>query len=279
MKPDIKSKFEVARRELSLYNDVAASTVNTCVHEPVPGSRLYVARSSLTLYEAYASAVQRLASGLDHLAAILILWSNESIPHFACHTVTRGLLEASARAVWLLDPSISEDQRAARGLLERVEGLWNRYRFEHYDGPEPKQFLRYRLKQIQESATEAGLSIESFKGGQREGQPRSIGGETRPGSTQVIDSALGQVIGEGSDELGVYSLLSGFAHSDAFTLGLDTETVARHDGYEIRQSRPNLGLVVDLAVFAAAIHRGGLQLLIEAAGSVIAKEKPGQTIR
>ena len=122
MKPDIKRKFEVARRELSLYRDVAASTINTCVHEPVPRSPLYIARSSLTLYEAYASAVQRLASGLNHLAAILILWSNESISHFACHTVTRGLLEVSARTVWLLARSISEDQRAARGLLERVEG-------------------------------------------------------------------------------------------------------------------------------------------------------------
>lgn len=265
MIPDPAMRVLVARQELSAYNNWAPSAINLCVHEPSPASRLRAAHSRPLLHQAYAYAIQLLASGLDHLGAALILLDNDPIRHFACHTVSRALLEASARSCWLLDLTISERQRLARGLLERVEDIWDRHGFERSHGVEAKQWREHHLNSVLEQAAREKLTVDFHKKGWEKGKPRSIGGEIRPSATRAINTALWQEIGQGAEELGVYQLLSSFAHSGPFALGLDTETIARQDSYELRQSRPNLGLVVDLAVFAAAVHKGAVRKLITVA--------------
>ncbi len=270
MESDEESKFTVAKNELTVYYQDAPPAINACVNEPAEGSRLHGAKSVVFTnsapYEAYTIAVQLMASGIDHLSALLILLNNDELPHLACYTVARGLLEASSRAVWLLDGPISEDRRTSRGLLEYAERLWNRYRFDVLDDPNARQYLDDRLGKLIARATGCGLSLGVALSGQKAGLPVRIGTEKRPGQTAVIDQALQKVIGTGSDKLGVYSLLSGFAHSDSFTILMDTAVVAHRAGFELRQSRPNPALIADLSVFAAAIHRGALNLLIEAAG-------------
>jgi hypothetical protein len=265
-----ESKFLTARRELRSYYEQAPPAINLCSNDPPEGSRLYSARTQVAAdaipFEAYAIATQLLASGIDHISAVLILWNNDELPHFACYTLARGLLEASARAVWLLDGSITENQRAARGQLERVERLWNRFRFDAVDEPRARQFLDVHLDKLITRAMSHGFSVDLAKKGQRKGVPVKIGGESRPGATETIDQALAKVLGTGADKLGVYALLSGFAHSDSFTIEMDTVEVARQPGFQLRQSRANPGLIADLTLFAAAVHRAALGLLVDAAG-------------
>jgi hypothetical protein len=270
MHRDGQSKLAVARMELTTYYNEAPPVINDCVNEPTESSRLHAAKSVVSLdsapYEAYAIAVQLMASGMDHLSALLILWNNDELPHYACYTVARGLLEASSRAVWILASSITEDQRTARGLLESAERLWNRYRFDALDDPNARQYLDDRLDKLITRAKTRGLTVQVGDSKQRSGLPVKIGTEKRPGQTAVIEQALQNVIGMGADKLGVYSLLSGFAHSDSFTIAMDAAVVAHHDGFELHQSRPNPSLIADLSLFSAAIHSGALKLLTEAAG-------------
>jgi hypothetical protein len=265
------AKFPMARRELAKYYDSAPPAINACVNAPAEGSRLHGVKARAAVdsifYEAYAIAVQLMASGIDHLSAVLILWHNEELPHYACFTLARGLLESSSRAVWLLDRSITENQRASRGQLERIERLWSRYRFEALDSSDARRNLDDQLDRLTARAELHGLSVDVATAGQRKGLPTKVGGERRPGPTEVIDRALQRVIGTGAGKLGVYSLLSGFVHSDSFTIGMDTIEVARQEGFTLRQSRANPDLIADLTVFAAAVHRGALDLLLEAAGS------------
>lgn len=272
------AKFLLSRKELVKYYESAPPAINTCLSGPAGGSRLHEARSRAAadpiLYEAYAIAVQLMASGIDHLSAVLILWHNEELPHYACYTLARGLLEASSRAVWLIDRSITENQRASRGQLERVERFWNRYRFEVSDAPDARGTLDERLDKLSARARAHGLSVELATSGQRRGVPIRIGGERRLGQTEVIDQALQTVLGPGAEKLGVYSLLSGFAHSESFTIGMDTVEVARHEGFSLRQSRADPELIADLTLFAAAIHRGALDLLVEAASAEAAPSAP-----
>jgi hypothetical protein len=170
----------------------------------------------------------------------------------------------------LADRSITEDQRTARGALEHAERLWNRYRFDELDDPNARRYLDHGIDKLTQRAMFCGFTVELHHVGQRKWIPKEIGGEKRPGQSKVVDLALQRVIGMGADKVGVYSLLSGFAHSDSFTIFIDTVSVAHRPGFELRQSRPNEGLIADLSLCSAAIHRGALELLLEAAGGGIA---------
>lgn len=205
MESDGESKFTVVKNELAVYYRDAPPAINACVNEPAEGSRLHAAKSAAFTnsapYEAYTIARELMASGLDHLSALLILLNHDELPHFACYTVARGLLEASSRAVWLLDGPISEDQRTSRGLLEHAERLRNQHRFDVLDDPNARQYLDDGLDKLIARATGCGLSLEVAPSGQKAGLPVRIGTETRPGQTAVIGQALQKVIGTGSDKL------------------------------------------------------------------------------
>src|SRR5258708_15993839 len=72
-----------------------------------------------------------LAAAEDHLhttAAIL----NVTVPAYAAYTVLRGCLEASARACWLLEPTLSPRQRQERGFTQRLNSLQGVQKFKQF---------------------------------------------------------------------------------------------------------------------------------------------------
>lgn len=62
-----------------------------------------------------------LFSAVLHLKAIAALLELEDPLADSVTVLARAVLELSARAWWLADPSLSTEQRAARGFLEKIE--------------------------------------------------------------------------------------------------------------------------------------------------------------
>ena len=96
--------------------------------QPVPGSRMDRAQE-LDLRESYDLARACIVSAEDHLRSMLALLKPEppltevTLPQFSLFTLLRAAAMADVRARHLLDLGITERQRLARGLNERLDNL------------------------------------------------------------------------------------------------------------------------------------------------------------
>jgi hypothetical protein len=150
--------------------------------------------------DAVSIAAFRMAAADDHLLAVSRL-----VPHpsavYSIYTLARTVAEVSARAWWLLDPSIGSGGRAERGLAERIYGITEAGKLP-IEGI--AEHTRARVAELRRLAQAEGLSIS------RE--------HKSPGGGEVLRELMGR--DEESRSLGdhTYKLLSAFTHGTSYAL-------------------------------------------------------------
>jgi hypothetical protein len=89
---------------------------------PVAGSPRDLADKA-ELTDPYVLAGVLLFASEDHLRTVLLVMGKGPLPSYALFTLLRTTAEAEVRCKHLLDPTISETLRLARGLNERLDNL------------------------------------------------------------------------------------------------------------------------------------------------------------
>lgn len=181
---------------------------------PRPGSkadrevaqqREFVAAEGVTpVEECYEIAHLRLVVGRDYLESLERLMQEPPNVHGVAALV-RVLLESSARAWWLLDPSIGVRGRVVRGLMERAISDIEASRL-------PSADLRSRAEAGVLRTLDEAVSLGFEVRRNRRGHLLSIDGTEVPRYTQLLDEQLG--------EIGVfgYRLLSATVHGSLYGL-------------------------------------------------------------
>lgn len=199
--------------------------------DPLPGSQAaaeieaqapFVARSRSPVADALAVAWVRLAVATTHVAGLSTLLRPP--PNvLGSSTVARVALEASAKAMWALDPSLDVKGRIARGRATMISNLIDQLKYPRPVRPEkhPRESTKeYRSRvsdnesfvsafdRAQETLdavitdTEAiGLRVERGKTGKFVGVEEPL-----PGPTETIKKEFGD------DGAMAYRHLSGIAH-------------------------------------------------------------------
>src|SRR6266540_267898 len=192
--------------------------------DPVPGSiahtelqaqpELVDSWSDEPVEGAYSLARLALYCAEDHLLAIEQLLRVEDVQRYAIETIVRTVIEASARAWWLLDPAIDVQERVARFMTERLFGLSDRLQLERMVG-EPTQQTGEIIDRITASAARKKFSVVSC------GRGLSAVERCRPNSADLIERFFG------GDDLGraVYKLLSQVAHGNYVGVANRMQTV------------------------------------------------------
>lgn len=90
----------------------------------------------------------------DHLRTILLVLKTGPLPAYALYTLLRAAAEASLRCRHLLDPNITETQRLARSLNERLDNL-NEQKKASLDLAHHAK----RIARLEEQATSYGITI------------------------------------------------------------------------------------------------------------------------
>jgi len=133
----IEAKSQVGEVEMSQEEMRALQRVGTRLHRllavsgrfiadslnrPVESSWLAQAREA-NLSDAYDLVRACIASAEDHLRTILSIVQVGPLPSNSLYTLLRTACGADVRARYLLDPGISEQERLARALNERLDNL------------------------------------------------------------------------------------------------------------------------------------------------------------
>lgn len=259
-------------------------TTNAClmqILEPTAESILASAREKPALYDAYISAYKYLGSGTDHMAAIAAVPRSDPLPYLAPYTLSRGVLEAAARAYWLIELGLGSGTRIARALLDRMDSVWSHSCLHPPGDPyhdEMQAHVKARTAMIPKEARAAHLKVSLHGAGDRQGQPQRMARETRPRETAAVDALLKWVYGV--DHRWFYSYLSGFAHSSIYSLMQGTEVMEdQGSGFKILRARVNMMQLGTTTIACAHCHATVLHLLSEAAGYPDSPESPLETVK
>jgi hypothetical protein len=112
---------EVATR-LERLLDASARFLAEAAEPPVPNSPMDRANKA-ELSDPYQQGFLLIWSAEDHLRTILLVLKTGPLPGFALYTLLRAAAEADVRAKEMLDPMLTETQRLARALNERLGNL------------------------------------------------------------------------------------------------------------------------------------------------------------
>jgi hypothetical protein len=146
----------------------------------------------------------RLLAAEDHLRGLRAVLADGSAT-LAALSMSRAVLEAAARAWWLLDPGIDARTRVARGMTDRLAELRQMIRSgDHLPGPSAKAAAR------QQAAILAGAHQHGFPVSARKG----VVGNGSPTSSELVRRMLCGP-GRPGGQLGrlVYAELSAAVHS------------------------------------------------------------------
>jgi hypothetical protein len=143
-----------------------------------------------------------LFSAEDHLRMLQIVVKEGPLPAFSLFTILRAAAEAIVRCRHLLDPTITETQRLARGLNERLDNLEQQRKL----GTDPqaaKQHYDQRIAHMEQRATTNGITPLRTTSGQiiGFGEPRK----------KVVDLFAAYLPGGVGSQ--AFRLLSGYVHS------------------------------------------------------------------
>ncbi len=205
--------------------------VRASAEPPVPNSPMDLAKKS-DLRDAYDIAYLLLFSAEDHLRMIQIVLKEGPLPAFSLFTLLRAAADAIVRCRHLLDPTITETQRLARGLNERLDNL-EQQRKAASDQQAAKQHYEERVAHLEERAIANGITpLRKTEAG-----PITAFGEPRK---NVVDLFAAYFPG-GTGSL-AYRVLSGYVHSKPWI------TLPSHRAQA--SSEPGVALVAtDLNVF------------------------------
>jgi hypothetical protein len=126
----------------------------------------------------------------------------QSIAPWVC---VRAVIEASALATWLLDPTADAKERVQRSLALRYEGLSQQVKFGQAAGVDGADSVFKRIEEVEHLALSLGFSALRDRRGKRSGI-----GQPMPSMTELIAQNL--------DEEAAYRLLSAMAHGHHWAL-------------------------------------------------------------
>jgi hypothetical protein len=188
---------------------------------------------------AFSQGLVATEAAMDHLHALdLLISSGESA--MAPWTCSRGLLEASATATWLLDAQIDVTERVGRSMAIRYATLMAQRKLANVERDAGLlAAIDRRVDEIADIAAQLGYQPVTDANGRR----MSIGRQ-KPTITDLIDQQFDLQV--------VYRILSGVAHCDTVTvsqLGFGTVEDIQPDGVMKR-------LGVDHAVQSMLLAKG-----------------------
>jgi hypothetical protein len=200
-------EFERMRSSVIGMRDALSQLARPYGPAPLPGSKgdaeLRAFSRPESLHTAHSQAWMLMEVTADHLTAFIKTIS-EPVETVAPYTCTRSLLEASALACWLLDPSIDSRTRVSRSLALRFEGLEQQVKWAKAAGQDPSKGEQ-RLQHAAGAAAEIGFPPISDASGRVRGA-----GQRMPSITHIIGSVLG--------EEPLYRLLSTVEHGHSWAL-------------------------------------------------------------
>lgn len=186
---------------------------------------------------AYGVADLQLRAASDHLVGLADLLS-KSTTALGIVSVSRSCAEASSRVAWLAEPTITRQERAARGLSETLYSWGQVHELPLAAVPPDSQSI------INGAIADAGIlnfSVSAPKSRQQRGQsqdrptpvPQLRAPYERPGATAAISNLL-EPISEGFGRT-AYALWSAAGHATAY--GLLSHLVDDPDGKGVRFER------------------------------------------
>ena len=181
---------------------------------PSPQSRAGVAMSDPLAAFAFHLAVASITTSLDHLRTVAQVVQTALIPAFALMSLLRTGHECALVGEWLLEPSITDEQRIARGVGAQISDYDERRKFEDAIGRPPPargQLAAERLSALLRDASARGYTKDNAKG-----MPVAIA--PLPSTIDLFDRFETTTARTGS---WLYRYYSGFAHGKqwAITLG------------------------------------------------------------
>lgn len=201
----------------------------------------------------------------DHLRAAARIVGDRRIV-MGGFTLTRPVLGSAARAIWLLEPSITSTERLRRGLNLRLKGLGELENIASDRDPGFHNQLavghRPIVEAIERDARTLGLPPATTPGARKDGSRDPVFiGRKLPSDMELIRGLLDR---DGSEETGdlIFRVGSAFVHGEYHVLNLLSRRISDLDpapgvaGVEVGVRLDNL--VVFVASVAIGIHRVAL---------------------
>jgi hypothetical protein len=164
----------VVEKLIRLADDSTFDFVFDSIDPPAPDSR-HARATKADLRDAYDYAGHLIFATHDHLWTILAIVKSGRLPSYALYTVVRPAAEAAVRAKHLLVPTISETERFARGLNERLDNLWEQRKA----GADVAKAIGH----LEQRATNKGVAVQWSK--LKPGRKREITGFSEPVKSDV----------------------------------------------------------------------------------------------
>jgi hypothetical protein len=178
--------------------------VRAWVEPPAPGSPMDKANQA-DLREAYDMAYALIFSAEDHLRTLLLIMKTGPLPGFALYTLLRPAAEAALRCRHLVDPGLTDTQRLARGMNERLDNLKEQLKVDREIDPvKAQQHFDARVANLETRATANGITPL------RKSAAHPIHAFDEPQKTDLDLFALYLPGGAGS---ATFRLLSAYLHS------------------------------------------------------------------
>jgi hypothetical protein len=198
-----REEAEALQREGSRLDRILEASnmfVRPSVEPPVPNSPMKQANKA-DLREAYDMSYLLLFSAEDHLRTILMILKTGPLPCFALLTLIRAAADADVHCRHLLEPLITETERLARGLNERLDNLKEQRKG---DDPQADKHFKDRVDHLEQRAKANGITPLYSKGG---GAIHAFGEPMKTDRDLFAQYLPG---GAGST---AFSFLSGYVHS------------------------------------------------------------------
>ena len=200
--------IHMVQRLVTLHNSVGLF-FDSCADEASPGSQadkeLLKFKRRESVISAYGQGTMLIEVAADHLMAFTKTLS-EPIQTIAPWTCVRAMLEASAIASWIFDPSLDASTRVQRSFALWHEGLSQQVKFGRARGDDADTAkVLARINEVESQALALGYPRVQNKNGDRIGI-----GQQMPAITEIIRDVL--------NEEAAYRLLSAMAHAHHWAL-------------------------------------------------------------
>ena len=200
-----------------------------------------------------------LRAGREHLAMLPSLFQSNNI--FAGSVVARAVFEASSLALWFLSPSIDENERVRRGLIQLSDGK-NQVRQLGGNTSSIDDFFDNRLPKIL-----ATLGLEYRDGKGKIVKPHKI----KPSISDMITVELGEKFRND------YRILSGMAHGQPVVLisfGYDIGNVVERNGSKEVEFKPSQSIAIFALFSVVEAYKKALESSFEISGWDFTRVKP-----
>lgn len=190
------------------YHDQVGQFLNDSGHLPAANSKGAQELSSFVRPESVSTALAQGTVLIEVAADNLMAFTKtvkEPIQSIAPWVCLRAVIEASALATWLLDPTAAAKDRVQRSLALRYEGLSQQVKFGEAAGVDDADSVVKRIEEVEHLALSLGFSALRDRRGRRSGI-----GQPMPSTTELIAQNL--------DEEAAYRLLSAMAHAHHWAL-------------------------------------------------------------